>query len=257
MQANDRLERVSSNREHVGAIARGTGIAVWKQIASDLQAGIAGGSLGVGEQLPTEMELAERYKVNRHTVRRALAELANDGYVEAARGRGTFVAPQPINYPLTARTRFSEIVSAQELQPGGRLISSGTEAAHGVVAERLQLDPGAPTIRIEMLRVAEGRPVLIATAWFPGQLVPDIVQDYAETGSITKALEMAGYADYRREASWISAQAPDASDRSHLRLAPGVPILLVESVNVTAGNVPLQFSKSRFAGEAVQVVVKS
>ena len=232
-------------------------MAVWKQIASDLQAGIAGGSFSAGQRLPTEMELAELYKVNRHTVRRALAELANDGYVEATRGRGTFVSQRPIAYPLTSRTRFSEIVSAQELQPGGRLIASATEQARGVVAERLGLAEGTPTIRLETLRVAEGRPILTATGWFPAEMVPNIIQDYAETGTLTGALEKAGFADYRRDASWISAVAPDPGDRTYLRLEDSEPILLVESVNVTAEGVPLQFSKTRFVGGAVQVVVKS
>ena len=248
---------VPTGKGKTGLVARGSGIAVWKQIASDLQAGIAGGSLSAGDQLPTEMELAERYKVNRHTVRRALAELANDGFVEATRGRGTFVAQRPIDYPITARTRFSEIVTAQELQPGGRMISSETVPATGIVAERLGLEKGTPTIRVETLRVAEGQPVLTATGWFVAALVPNIIQDYAETGSISKALEKAGFGDYRRDASWISAVAPEPADRAHLRLEPGHPILLVESVNVTPDGRPLQFSRTRFVGGAVQVVIKS
>ena len=240
-----------------GGVARGTGVAVWKQIASDLQDEIANGAIGAGQRLPTEMELAERYKVNRHTVRRALAELTNDGYVEATRGRGTFVSQRPIAYPLTARTRFSEIVSSQALQPGGRLVASETEPARGIVAERLRLTEGMPTIRIELLRVAEGTPVLIATSWFPQALVPNLIQDYAETGTLTGALEQAGFADYRRDVSWISALVPDSEDRAHLRIEDGEPVLLVESVNVTAEGVPLQFSRTRFVGGAVQVVVKS
>ncbi|MBU1175087.1 MAG: phosphonate metabolism transcriptional regulator PhnF [Alphaproteobacteria bacterium] len=240
-----------------GTIARGTGIAIWRQIASDLEAGIAGGRFGAGQQLPTEMELATRYKVNRHTVRRALAELASAGFVEATRGRGTFVSQKSIAYPLTSRTRFSEIVSAQELQPGGRLIASGEEPAAGLLAERLGLAEGAQTIRLETLRVAEGRPIVVATGWFPAHLVPDIIQDYAESGSITAALARAGFADYRREASWISAVPLDPADRGHLRLDGDQPVLLVESVNVTADGTPLQFSRSRFVGAAVQIVVKT
>ena len=230
---------------------------VWKQIASDLEAGIAAGSLAAGARLPTEMALAERYRVNRHTVRRALAELVHEGYVEATRGRGTFVTRRPIAYPLTARTRFSEIVSAQDLQPGGRLIASGADPARGLVAERLGLAEGAPTIRLETLRVAASRPILIATGWFPAGLVPDLIRDYAETGSITHALALAGHEDYRRQASWISTALVEDADRPHLRLAAGQPVLVVESVNVTATGVPLQFSRTRFAGDAVQLVVES
>ena len=230
---------------------------MWRQIALDLQADIARGRRAEGDRLPTEMELAQHYEVNRHTVRRAIAELANGGFVEATRGRGTFVSRRQIAYPLTSRTRFSEIVSSQDLQPGGRLISSASEPARGIVAERLALAVDAPVIRLEMLRVAEGQPVLISNSWFPSALVPNLVQDYAETGSITKALEIAGHADYRREASWISALPATADDRRHLRLEEGRAILLVESVNVTTNRMPLQFSQTRFSGDAVQLVVKA
>ncbi len=238
-------------------IERGSGIAIWKQIVADLEAGIADGRIPAGAQLPTEMELATRYKVNRHTVRRALAELANTGAIEATQGRGTFVSHHPITYPLTARTRFSEIVSAQDLQPGGRMIASAEEPARAMVAERLALKPETPVIRLEMLRVAESRPVVIGTSWFPKHLAPDLIANYAETGSITRALALAGHGDYRREASWISAQPAEPEDIRHLKLARGIPVLFVESVNVTATGTPLQFSRTRFAGDAIQLLVKS
>lgn len=238
-------------------IERGKGVAIWKQIAEDIQSGITRGTLNVGDRLPTEFELAERYSVNRHTVRRAISALANDGYVAATRGSGTFVSQPPISYPLTARTRFSEIVSAQDLKPGGRLVGSGEEAAEDEIAQHLQVEDGTPLIRLETLRVADGKPVSISTAWMVTSMVPNFIADYAETGSITKALEKAGFADYVRKASWISADLADEDDSAHLRLEVGAAILRVESLDATDGGRPLQFSRSRFAGSSIQLVVKN
>jgi GntR family transcriptional regulator, phosphonate transport system regulatory protein len=238
-------------------IQRDKGVAIWRQIAEDIQAGITRGNLSEGDRLPTEFELAERYDVNRHTVRRAIAALANDGYVAATRGRGTFVSQPPISYPLTARTRFSEIVSAQDLQPGGRLISSKEEAAEGEAAEKLGVSEGEKLIRLETLHVAEGVAISFGTSWFVAADLPNLIADYAETGSITKALEKAGFADYRRKASWISADIADANDSKYLRLEPGAAVLVVGSLNVTTNNKPLQFARARFVGNAIQLVVDS
>lgn len=238
-------------------IKRGSGVAVWRQVAEDIQGEIARGRLSVGERLPTEMELADRYKVNRHTVRRAIAMLASDGYLEAERGRGTFVSRRPIAYPITAQTRFSDIVSAQDLQPGGRLIGSSVEPAQGVVAEKLGVKADEPLIRLETLRVVEGRPVVIGTGWFVAAMVPSLVADYAETGSITKALAKAGFEDYRRQSSWVSASVAEGGDCGYLQLEPGDPLLVVDSVNVTADGRPLQYSHARFSGKAVQLVVEN
>ena len=70
-----------------------------------------------GEKLPGETEIAETYRVNRHTVRRALATLAERGLVRAERGSGTYVEAARLAYPLRSRTRFSEIVGAGGREP--------------------------------------------------------------------------------------------------------------------------------------------
>ena len=77
-----------------------------------------------GEKLPGETEIAETYRVNRHTVRRALATLAERGLVRAERGSGTYVETGRLAYPLRSRTRFSEIVGAGGREPRGQLIDS-------------------------------------------------------------------------------------------------------------------------------------
>lgn len=230
---------------------------VWRQIADKLHAEIAAGQLQPGAQLPTESALAARFKVNRHTVRRALSALSSDGFVEAAQGRGTFVADHPIHYPIGARTRFSEIISGQSLQPGGRLIASLSVSADAVLAARLAVEIGTELTQLEVLRVAERQPITIATLWFVAALVPDLIADYAEVGSISLALERAGFGDYQRAQSLVSTAIVDAHDRGHLKLGAGVPVLIVESINITAEGVPLQFSRSRFSGEAVQLVIES
>jgi GntR family phosphonate transport system transcriptional regulator len=237
-------------------ITRSAGAALWQQIAQSLRDDIISGGVEPGTQLPTESELASRFSVNRHTVRRALSALSNDGYVEATRGRGTFVAEHPIHYPIGTRTRFSEIVSAQDLQPGGRLIASASEKCSEFIAEKLGIAEGDQVTRLEVLRVANGQPVARATSWFVSTLVPNLINDYAETGSITKALERAGFADYKRQSSRISAGLANTDDRKHLRVNLKAPVLLVESVNASGEGKPLQYSCTRFVGDVVQLVVE-
>src|ERR1700674_4725033 len=103
------------------------GVTLWRRIADDLDRAIAAGEFASGDRLPGEGEIATRYGVNRHTVRRALSELAARGLVRAARGSGTFVESGRIAYPIGSRTRFSEIVGKAGLEPGGILIASRLE----------------------------------------------------------------------------------------------------------------------------------
>src|SRR5262249_59643465 len=104
-----------------------SGVALWRQVADGIERGIADGRFAAGEKLPGEMEIAETYRVNRHTVRRALATLAERGLVRAARGSGTYVEAPKLAYPLRSRTRFSEIVGAGGREPRRPLLHPSEE----------------------------------------------------------------------------------------------------------------------------------
>src|SRR5438876_7344234 len=101
-----------------------SGVALWRQVADGIERGLADGRYVAGEKLPGETEIAETYRVNRHTVRRALATLAERGLVRAERGSGTYVETRRLAYPLRSRTRFSEIVGAGGREPRGQFIDA-------------------------------------------------------------------------------------------------------------------------------------
>ncbi len=65
---------------------------IWKSIHDSLQHDIAGRRYMPGDKLPTEAALAQRFGVNRHTIRRALGALADEGVVHSRRGAGFFVS---------------------------------------------------------------------------------------------------------------------------------------------------------------------
>jgi GntR family transcriptional regulator, phosphonate transport system regulatory protein len=238
-------------------IDRGAGIAVWRQIAEWLKAEIASGSFATGTKLPTEADIAARFSVNRHTVRRAIAELTGEGLLRADQGRGTFVAAKPLDYPIRSRTRFSEIVSGQDKTPSGRMIGADVEDADTLIASELKVPAGTPLHRIETLRVVDGIPVLVGTSWFDKTRFPGLVTGYAETGSFTEALRRCGVEDYTRKETRVSAELADPQDSTLLEIAPGQPVLVVESVNVDPEGRPTQYTRTRMAADRIQVVIES
>src|ERR1700758_1749738 len=138
-----------------------SGVALWRQVADGIERGIADGRYVAGERLPGETEIAETYRVNRHTVRRALAALAERGLVRAERGSGTYVEARRLAYPLRSRTRFSEVVGAGGHEPRGQLIDASEEPANRDLARQLGLKTGAPLVRIEALRSADRTPICV------------------------------------------------------------------------------------------------
>jgi GntR family phosphonate transport system transcriptional regulator len=238
-------------------IERGEGVAAWRQIADRIAADIARGRFAPGEQLPVEAALAGDFAVNRHTVRRALAALAAGGLVRATQGRGTFVEAKPLPYAIGSRTRFSELVARAGREAGGKLIASAKVTADGEVAAALAIPKGAPVLRLETVRSADGTPISMGTAFFPLPRFARLTAAYRKTGSTTKALKLCGVADYSRAETRISARPPTSEEARLLDLAPGRPVLTVTSTNIDADNVPIQFTHAAFAADRTELVVKS
>ena len=239
------------------SMERSGGVALWRQIAERLKGDIRAGLWGQGAKLPAEAELARRFGVNRHTIRRAVGELANEGLVSSRQGRGTFVESAPISYPIGSRTRFSEIISRQAREPGGRLIASFRETAAPWLTDKLQLPAGSALHRLETLHVADGIPVSVSTAWFPAARFPDLVLHYAETGSVTKALAAHGVTDYSRARTDISARIAEPDEARLLQIPPDAPVLVTAVLNVDTDGKPIQVARTRFAAERVQLTVES
>ena len=129
----------SMARSRDSTVTARAGVTLWRRIADDVERAIASGEFAAGEKLPGETEIAARFAVNRHTVRRAIAELAGRGLVRPARGSGTFVEGGRLAYPISRRTRFSEIVGTAGREAGGRLVASRVVPADRGGARRRKL----------------------------------------------------------------------------------------------------------------------
>jgi GntR family phosphonate transport system transcriptional regulator len=235
-----------------------TGVALWRQVADGIERGIASGTYAPGEKLPGETEIAETYRVNRHTVRRALATLAERGLVRAERGSGTYVeAMRRIAYPLRSRTRFSEIIGAVGQEPRGRLIDASQTTATRELARELGLKTGAPLIRIESVRLADRTPISVSTTWLSAERFPGAGEVFSATRSMTKLLAHYGVRDYRRSTTRITATIADATDAMHLDLPLGRPVLVVDATDVDTMGKPLVTKRARFAAERVEFLVEN
>ena len=234
-----------------------SGVALWRQVADGIERGIADGRYATGAKLPGETEIAETYRVNRHTVRRALATLAERGLVRAERGSGTYVQAPRIAYPLRARTRFSEIVGAGGREPRGQLIGASEEPATRELAKQLGLKTGTPLIRIEALRLADHTPICLGTTWLAAARFPEAGRIYERVRSMTKLLAHYGVRDYRRASTRVIAAIVEATDATRLDLALGRLVLVVDSTDVDAEGKPLLTTRARFAAERVEFLVEN
>ena len=242
------------NRRSTGKRAASAGVALWRHIADEIERDIAHGRYD-GNKLPGEKDIAESFDVNRHTVRRAIATLTDRGLLRAERGSGTFIEKGRISYAIGKRTRFSENIGRRGQEAGGRMIATGVEAASAEIADRLRLPAEALVIRIDAIRQANRLPLCIGTSWLDARRFPDAGKIYASMGSVTKTLAHFGVNDYTRKSTRIVSAIADAADASALGLAPGRPLLIIDSIDVDGEGQPVVTSRARFAADRVELSI--
>ena len=228
---------------------------VWKSIAITLIDDIAQGRYETGTKLPAEAQLAERFGVNRHTVRRALADMAEQGLVHARRGAGVFVAAKPTDYPVGKRIRFHQNIRRAGRVPSKKVLRLEVLAADAREADALDLDPGDPVVVYEGLSYADDHPVALARTVFPAERLPGILDALEAHESITAALNSCGVEDYTRRETRITAKLATATQALHLRTSEGAPILRTTGISDDAGGTPIEFGRTWFAGDRVTLTV--
>src|SRR5579863_3792227 len=200
------------------------GVTRWRQIAETLSEDVAEARFADG-RLPTEPELATRFGVNRHTVRRAVGVLADQGLVRVEQGRGTFVASGHIDYLVGRRTRFSANLQREGYAPGHELLGHLIGPADPATAQELRLRPGDEIVVLETLGRADGIPVSYALHHFPAARFAALPESFIRTGSITAALNSCGVADYTRRITRLLARMPSELEAHHLQQPASRPVL--------------------------------
>lgn len=228
---------------------------IWKSIADTLTAEIGDGHYRPGDRLPTEVELAARFGVNRHTVRHAIAALVEAGTLRTRRGAGVFVTSVPTDYPLGRRVRFHQNVAASGRTASRRLTLLDTRAADAKEAEALRLPPGAQVHVMEGVSMADGLPLGVFRSVFDAARFPDLLPHLEAETSVTRALSACGVADYTRAETRLTAKIAPATMALALELPQGAPVLRSVSINVDAEGVPVEYGTTWFAGDRVTLTV--
>jgi GntR family transcriptional regulator len=172
-------------------------VPMYRQLEALLREQIQRGELKVGERIPSEVQLCERWDISRITTRQALAELERDGLLERVPGKGTFVRkPQGRVTRLTRLAGFGENMEALGLEPGYETLKASNERVSLEVATRLQ-STRTKAFVIERTLLADGEPIGIHTSYLPLWVVDQgrggsLTREALNRGSLYRAIETDG-----------------------------------------------------------------
>ena len=220
---------------------------LYQQIKALLLESLRSGSWRPGEAIPSEMDLASRYKVSQGTVRKAIDELAAENLLVRRQGKGTFVATHG---ERQVRFRFLRM-APDSGEPGSverHLLDFKRARAGAEVARMLELKAGDPMVMIKRLLVFGADPVVLEEVWLPGTLFKGLtaaaVSDHK--GALYNLFETQFGTRMVRADEKLKAALADKSNASLLAVEAGHPLLAVERVSYTYSNKPVEWRRGLY-----------
>ena len=217
---------------------------LYEQIKILITQSLVAGEWKPGEAIPSEVELAARFRVSQGTVRKAIDELASEHILVRRQGKGTYVASHS---EPSYQYRFLRVMpdSGEKLHPHSVLVEVRKGRASAEIARALAIKAASPVHVILRVREFRGRPLILdemvlAASRFPGLTVPKL-EEYK--GSMYSFYEAVYGLRMIRAEERIRAVAADAGAAAHLRVAPGTPLLCVDRIAFTYGDMPVEWRR--------------
>jgi GntR family transcriptional regulator len=224
---------------------------LYEQVAAAILADIRSGLLEPGMMLPKEVELAAELGVSRQTVNQAMTSLAHRGFLVRRRGIGTFVSSAEIEQPLNNLYSFIRSVTAQDHEPGNRML--GSRATIEAPASMLLTgDPDGLLFEIGRLRLIDHEPFVVEYVYFPREIGEQVPLDRLERGELLYDLlrECVGIAISRAEET-LHAVVTRRIESTLLNIPAGSPAFLVERRGFIGAQM-VEFRRSLIRGDRYQ-----
>ncbi len=218
---------------------------LYMQIKALLMASLDGGEWPPGDAIPSEMALAQRFRVSQGTVRKAIDELAAQSLVIRRQGKGTFVSTH--TEEKTSLFRFLRIRrnDGRDEYPASRLVDVRRAKASAEVARALELRTGDAVIVLRRVLEYGGQPVVLDEIALPAALFRGLTKAKVESyrGSMYSFFETQFGVRMLKAQEKLRAVIADAQSAGILGVKAGDPLLAVERVTLTYGDRPVEWRR--------------
>lgn len=230
-------------------------IPLYQQVIDIIKNEINSGAYKAGARIPNEFELAESYKVGRVTVRRAIEELVQQGYLTKRQGKGTFVNAPKLKRKIRQKgdvQSFTEGCAANDMVPGARLVSRTVVAATHEDAAFFGVEPGCELIVVERVRTADGIPVMLENNAFVLADHPYLQtladEDLTDNSIFALVAEHSGRAPLKSDPCTVEIALADTQTAPLLEVPVGEPLFYMEAYFTDAGGRPLLLGRQKIVG---------
>lgn len=229
---------------------------IYYQIYESLKKDVANKIYKTGDKLPSENHLSKRFEVNRHTVRRALQILKNEGILFSKRGSGVIVQDTKFKYKIGKRVRFSQNITNENYIPKTKIIRSEIRKASKMEADNLKINSRDEILLIETTGKINNIPTILTKRTIPNKRFPSFLEIFQKELSVTQTLKLLGINDFVRSNTNIIAELADSIQANLLNCKINSPLLKTTYVNQDLNSIPIEYSQTWFVGERIQLTLE-
>ncbi|MFZ6774209.1 GntR family transcriptional regulator [Undibacterium sp. SXout7W] len=220
---------------------------LYQQIKALITQGLQSGEWKPGELIPSEMELAARFKVSQGTVRKAIDELSAENLVVRRQGKGTFVAT---HHEARAQFRFLRLAPDEGIPhyPENKVIEVRRVRAPAEVARMLEIKSGDPVVFIRRVQSFSGTPTILEDLWLPGAIFKGLTAErlIEYKGPMYGLFETEFGTHMIRASEQVRAVCADEVAAQLLDIKVAAPLLSVERVSFTYGDKPVELRRGLY-----------
>lgn len=227
----------------------------WEVVRSAILSDIDAGAFEDG-RLPGDFVLAERFGVNRHTVRNAIKALESEGALRVQHGVGTFVADDFVSPRLNSDRRFTYKVLGQNKSVKREILSVYETSVEPDIAKRLRIVPLALVTEVRWVSFLNDWPLATGSSHVPISRAPGLAIAFEGVSSFTVALRRCGILEYKRKWTRITARRPTQQEAQHLRISSSSPVLFETNVDVTPDGLPIKYEFSVIRSDRYEYLIE-
>ncbi|TAK91944.1 MAG: GntR family transcriptional regulator [Burkholderiaceae bacterium] len=220
---------------------------LYQQIKGLIMQGLEQGEWKPGEMIPSETDLATRFKVSQGTVRKAIDELSSENLLVRRQGKGTFVATHD---EARVQFRFLRLMPNEGAQtaPESKIVECNRMRAPSDIARLLEAKPGDTLVLIRRVLSFAGKPTILEEIWLPGTLFKGLTTERLNEykGPMYGLFEMEFGTKMIRADEMIRAVSAGDEAAQYLAVNSNEPVLLIERVSFTYGERPVEVRRGRY-----------
>ncbi|MEH7116299.1 UTRA domain-containing protein [Neobacillus vireti] len=230
---------------------------LYDQIKQSIMDAIDKGTYKQGEKLPNETEFCEFYGVSRITVRRAILELGEEGFLERKQGKGTFVTRKKIERELVSVDGFTDFSKYLGKTPSKRILVCEEIKATSKIAETLKIAIDSPVLRLVRLMYINEVPFTLDEAHYSLERFPRLTEHFLESASTYEAIKKVYNVNLNTCSSHKTITVTPATglEAEYLTCEIGDTLFNIEKIVFDENKIPIHTSNFKTRTELIALTI--